>query len=383
MPHFYLQTIPSNLWLSIYGRGSSLGSMYSKLDEVENRYEQVQMMLQRPDIASDQKQYRTLMKELAGLEKVVEVYRDFKKKSQTLESNKKLLGTENDPEMKDLLKEEIREIEDQMPDIEIRLKLLLIPKDPNDDKNIILEIRAGAGGDEASLFAEELFRGYSYYAQSQGWKVELLSFADGNAGGAKEIIASITGDSVYSKLKYESGVHRVQRVPKTEAAGRVHTSTVTVAVIPEVEEQEVKINMNDVRIETMRASGAGGQSVNRTESAVRVVHIPSGLEVRCQEGKSQSSNRERAFQILFAKLKQIEDEKVRKEASDVRLEQIGTGDRSERIRTYNFPQSRITDHRIGLTTHQIDSVMNGKFEELIDPLITHFQAEALKQQSQQ
>lgn len=357
--------------------------MFSKLDEVENRYEQVQMMLQRPDIASDQKQYRSLMKELASLETVVEVYRDYRKKTQTLDSNKKLLGSENDPEMKELLKEEIKEIEVQMPDLEQRLKILLIPKDPNDDKNIILEIRAGAGGDEASLFAEELFRGYSYFAQTQGWKVELISFSEGNVGGAKEIIANITGDSVYSKLKYESGVHRVQRVPKTEAAGRVHTSTVTVAVIPEVELQEVKINMNEVRIETMRASGAGGQSVNRTESAVRVVHLPTGLEVRCQEGKSQSSNRERAFQILYAKLKQIEDEKVRKEASDVRLEQIGTGDRSERIRTYNFPQSRITDHRIGYTTHQIDAVMGGKFEELIDPLVTHFQAEALKQQSQQ
>jgi peptide chain release factor 1 len=357
--------------------------MFSKLEEVENRYEQVQMMLQRPDIASDQKQYRSLMKELAGLEKIVEVYRDYKKKTTALDSNKKLLGTENDPEMKELLKEENRDIEAQLPDLEQQLKLLLIPKDPNDDKNIILEIRAGAGGDEAALFAEELFRGYGYYAQQQGWRVEMISFSEGNVGGAKEIIASVTGENVYSKLKYESGVHRVQRVPKTEAQGRVHTSTVTVAVIPEVEEQEVKINMNEVRIETMRASGAGGQSVNRTESAVRVVHLPSGLEVRCQEGKSQSSNRERAFQILFAKLKQIEEEKIRKEASDVRLEQIGTGDRSERIRTYNFPQSRITDHRIGLTIHQIDSVMNGAFESLVDPLVAHFQAEALKQQSAQ
>jgi peptide chain release factor 1 len=366
-------------WLKLNQTDSK--SMFSKLEEVESRFEQVQMTLQRPDIASDQKQYRALMKELAGLEKIVEVYRDFKKKSAALESNKKLLGTENDPEMKELLKEENREIESQIPALEQELKLLLIPKDPNDDKNIILEIRAGAGGDEASLFAEELFRGYSYYAQTLGWKVELLSFSTGNVGGAKEIIASVTGDSVYSKLKYESGVHRVQRVPKTEGAGRVHTSTVTVAVIPEVEEQEVKINMNEVRIETMRSSGAGGQSVNKTESAVRVVHLPSGIEVRCQEGKSQSSNRERAFQILYAKLKQIEEDKVRKEASDVRLDQIGTGDRSERIRTYNFPQSRITDHRIGLTTHQIDSIMNGAFENLVDPLVAHFQAEALKQQS--
>jgi peptide chain release factor 1 len=356
--------------------------MFSKLDDVEKRYEQVQMMLQRPDIASDQKQYRGLMKELSDLEKVVTLYRDFRKKTQVVEGNKKLLGTETDPEMKDLLKEEIKEIEQELPQLELSLKLSLIPKDPNDDKNIILEIRAGAGGDEASLFAEELFRGYSYYATSQGWKVELLSFSDGNVGGAKEIIASITGDSVFSKLKFESGVHRVQRVPKTEAQGRIHTSTVTVAIIPEVEEQEVKINMNEIRMETMRASGAGGQSVNKTESAVRVVHIPTGIEVRCQEGKAQSSNRERALQILYAKLKQIEEDKTRKEASDVRLEQIGTGDRSERIRTYNFPQSRITDHRIGLTTHAIDSIMKGAFENLIDPLSAHFQAEALKQQSQ-
>lgn len=356
--------------------------MFSKLDEVENRYEQVQMMLQKPDIASDQKQYRSLMKELANLEKIVTVYRDFRTKTNTIDSNKKLLGIETDSEMKELLKEEIKEIETLMPAIELELKLLLIPKDPNDDKNIILEIRAGAGGDEASLFAEEMFRGYSYYASKQGWKVELLSFSEGNVGGAKEIIASITGDSVYSKLKYESGVHRVQRVPKTEAQGRIHTSTITVAIIPEVEETEVKINMNDVRMETMRASGAGGQSVNKTESAVRVVHIPSGIEVRCQEGKAQSANRERALQILYAKLKQLEDDKARKEASDVRLEQIGTGDRSERIRTYNFPQSRITDHRIGLTTHAIDAIMKGEFENLIDPLMTHYQSEALKQQSQ-
>lgn len=356
--------------------------MFSKLDDVENRYEQVQMMLQRPDIASDQKQYRALMKELSDLEKVVTLYRDFRKKTQVVEGNKKLLGTETDSEMKDLLKEEIKEIEQELPQLELSLKLSLIPKDPNDDKNIILEIRAGAGGDEASLFAEELFRGYSYYANSQGWKVELLSFSDGNVGGAKEIIASITGDSVFSKLKFESGVHRVQRVPKTEAQGRIHTSTVTVAIIPEVEEQEVKINMNEIRMETMRASGAGGQSVNKTESAVRVVHIPTGIEVRCQEGKAQSANRERALQILYAKLKQIEEDKTRKEASDVRLEQIGTGDRSERIRTYNFPQSRITDHRIGLTTHAIDAIMKGAFENLIDPLSAHFQAEALKQQTQ-
>ncbi|WP_374076648.1 peptide chain release factor 1 [Bdellovibrio bacteriovorus] len=355
--------------------------MFSKLAEVESRYEEVNMALQRPDIASNQTQYRALMKELGSLEKIVIPYRDYKKKTENLKASKELLTAEQDPEMRELIREEVKELEASLPELEQQLKIALIPKDPNDDKNTILEIRAGAGGDEAALFADELFRGYVHYASSQGWKVEMISYSEGNAGGAKEIIASVTGDSVFSKLKYESGVHRVQRVPKTEAAGRIHTSTVTVAVIPEVEVNEIKIPMSDVRIETMRSQGSGGQSVNRTESAVRVVHLPTGLDVKCQEGKSQSANRERAFQILYAKLQQIEDEKARKEASDVRLEQIGTGDRSERIRTYNFPQTRITDHRIGLTIHQLDQVMGGSFELLIDPLVANFQAEALKRQT--
>ncbi|MGZ3805012.1 MAG: peptide chain release factor 1 [Pseudobdellovibrionaceae bacterium] len=355
--------------------------MFSKLAEVESRYEQVNLQLQRPDIASDQKKYRALMKELADLEKIVLVYREYKTKSANLKASKELLTAEQDSEMRELIREELRELEVDVPRLEHELKILLIPKDTNDEKNIILEIRAGAGGDEASLFADELFRGYAHFAANQGWKVEMLSYSEGNVGGAKEVIASISGESVYSKLKYESGVHRVQRVPKTETAGRIHTSTVTVAVIPEVPINEIKINLNDVRIETMRSQGSGGQSVNRTESAVRVVHLPTGIDVKCQEGKSQSSNKERAFQILYAKLQQIEDEKVLKEASDARLEQIGTGDRSERIRTYNFPQTRITDHRIGLTIHQLDQVMSGSFELLIDPLIANFQAEALKQQT--
>lgn len=355
--------------------------MFSKLEQVEKRYEEVNMSLQRPDIASNQQQYRAFMKELSDLEKIVVVYRDFKKKTQALKDNKELLTAESDNEMREMLREEIKEIEHALPDIEQNLKILLIPKDPNDEKNVLLEIRAGAGGDEASLFADELFRGYAHYAGTQGWKAEMLSYSEGNVGGAKEVIISISGDSVFSKLKYESGVHRVQRVPKTEAAGRIHTSTVTVAVIPEVEINEIKIPMSDIRIETMRSQGSGGQSVNRTESAVRIVHLPTGLDVKCQEGKSQASNRERAFQILYAKLQQIEDDKVRKDASDARLEQIGTGDRSERIRTYNFPQTRITDHRIGLTIHQLDAVMGGAFELLIDPLIANFQAEALKKQT--
>lgn len=357
--------------------------MFSKLNEVESRYEEVNLSLQRPDIASDQVRYRALMKELGNLEKIVLVYRDYKKKIENLKDSKELLTAEQDSEMRELIREEVRELEQAIPALEEQLKIALIPRDPNDDKNIILEIRAGAGGDEASLFAEELFRGYTHYASTLGWKIEMLSFSEGNVGGAKEIIAAVSGDSVFSKLKYESGVHRVQRVPKTEAAGRIHTSTVTVAVIPEVEAVDIKLPMSDLRFETMRSQGSGGQSVNRTESAVRVVHIPTGIDVKCQEGKSQSTNRERALQILQAKLQQIEDDKARKDASDARLEQIGTGDRSERIRTYNFPQTRITDHRIGLTIHQLDQVMSGSFELLIDPLVANFQAEALKRQAKQ
>lgn len=357
--------------------------MYSKLEQVESRYEEVNMSLQRPDIASDQKKYRAFMKELADLEKIVVPYRDYKKKKVELEQNKILLTSEQDSELREMIREDVKSLELDLESLDASLKILLIPKDPNDDKNIILEIRAGAGGDEASLFAEELFTGYMHYASGLGWKVDVMSISEGNVGGYKEIIASISGDSVYSKLKYESGVHRVQRVPKTESAGRVHTSTVTVAVIPEVEEVDVKINMNEIRIDVMRSSGAGGQSVNKTESAVRLLHIPTGIIVHCQEGKSQTSNKEKAFKIMYSRLQQLEDDKARQAASDTRLDQIGTGDRSERIRTYNFPQTRITDHRIGLTVHQLPSVMSGEFQVLIDPLIAHFQAEALKNQSKQ
>jgi peptide chain release factor 1 len=356
--------------------------MFSKLEQVESRYEQVNLQLQKPDIAADQKKYRAFMKELADLEKIVVVYREYKRKKADLSSNVDLLKSENDPEIREMAKEEIKILENEIPLLENRLKISLIPKDPNDDKNIILEVRAGAGGDEASLFAEELFQAYIRYASTQGWSVQLVSISPGNVGGYKEAIASISGESVYSKLKYESGVHRVQRVPKTEAQGRIHTSTVTVAIIPEAEDVEVKIDLKDVRIDVMRSSGAGGQSVNRTESACRVTHLPTGIQVHCQEGKSQTMNKETAFKILYSKLVKLEEDKAMREASDARLEQIGTGDRSERIRTYNFPQTRITDHRIGLTTHALDAVMKGDLENLIDPLIAHFQAEALKNQTQ-
>lgn len=355
--------------------------MFSKLAEVESRYEEVNLQLQRPDIASDQGKYRAFMKELASLEEVVKSYRVYKKKKEEFGSNIELVQAEKDPEMRELLKEDIKRLELEIPKLEDELKILLIPKDPNDDKNIIVEIRAGAGGDEASLFAEELFTAYTHYANNHGWKVKPVSFSAGNAGGFKEVIAYISGEKVYSRLKYESGVHRVQRVPKTETQGRVHTSTITVAIIPEQEEQEVKINPKEIRIDVTRSQGAGGQSVNTTDSAVRVTHLPTGIIVFCQEGKSQLGNKEQAMRILYSKLVAIEEERKRKEASDTRLAQIGTGDRSERIRTYNFPQSRITDHRIGLTIHQIDEVMKGDVDILIEPLIAFFQAEALKNQS--
>lgn len=354
--------------------------MFSKLEEVESRYEQVNLQLQNPDIASNQSKYRSLMKDLADTGKVVVVYRQYKKLMQELAGNKGLLE-ENDEEIRAMAKEEIRRLEPEINELVEQLKILLLPKDPNDDKNIILEIRAGAGGDEASLFAEELFRGYTHFANKLGWKVEMMSTSEGNVGGFKEVIASISGEQVYSRLKFESGVHRVQRVPKTETAGRVHTSTITVAVIPEQEVSEVKLNMNEIRIDVTRSQGAGGQSVNTTDSAVRATHLPTGIIVFCQQGKSQTSNKEIALQILYSKLVALDEEKRMKEASDQRLAQIGTGDRSERIRTYNFPQSRITDHRIGFTTHAIHDVMAGSLDIVIDPLIAHFRAEALKQQT--
>lgn len=352
--------------------------MFEKLGEVEKKYESLCHQLQNPDIAGNQDKFRQLMKEQAELEKVVKVYRRYKDLKKTIDESKQMIANESDPELRDMAREELSGAESEIGGVEQELKICLIPKDPNDDKNIILEVRAGAGGDEASLFAEELYTAYSHYASSKGFKTELLSFSAGNVGGAKEIVAMISGDQVYSHLKYESGVHRVQRVPKTESQGRVHTSTVTVAVIPEAEEVEVAIEQKDIRIDVMRASGAGGQHVNTTDSAVRITHNPTGIVVYCQEGKSQHANKDRAMKILMSRLKQLEEDKAIKEASDARLSQIGTGDRSERIRTYNFPQSRVTDHRIGLTLHSLDDVMKGNMEQVIGPVISHYQAEALK-----
>jgi peptide chain release factor 1 len=356
--------------------------MFDRLEAVVQRYEQIQHDLQNPSVASDQVRYRNLMKESSDLATVVNLYRQYRKIKQDREGAIELLSSgESDPTMKEMAKEELSQLDSDLEEKEEALKIAILPKDPNDDKNVIVEIRPGAGGDEAALFTDELFRAYSLYAAKNGWKVDIMSRSDGNVGGAKEVIASIEGDKVYSRLKHESGVHRVQRVPKTETQGRVHTSTVTVAVLPEAEEVDVKINANDLKIDVYRSSGAGGQSVNTTDSAVRITHLPTGTVVTCQDERSQLKNKGKAMKILLSRLKAVEDEKAVKNASEARLAQIGTGDRSERIRTYNFPQSRVTDHRIGLTVHQVEDVMKGEMQILIDPLIAYHQAELLKAES--
>lgn len=354
--------------------------MFKKLDEVERRFEDVDRQLQDPNVTSNTKKYMGLMKERSDLEAIVSVYQAYKRNQKNLEETKDIVHNESDEEMRALAKSELPDLEKEKTDLENQLKMLLLPKDPNDDKNIILEIRAGAGGDEASLFAEELLRAYTYFAQKNKWRVELMSASSGNVGGYKEVIALISGDKVYSQLKYESGVHRVQRVPETETQGRVHTSTITVAVLPEVDEVDIKINPNDLKIDVYRSSGSGGQSVNTTDSAVRMTHIPTGLVVTCQDEKSQLKNKSKALKILASRLLDMEQAKAQKAASEARLAQIGTGDRSERIRTYNFPQSRCTDHRIGFTSHQLTSIMDGELQIVIEPLIAHFQAEMMKEQ---
>ena len=352
--------------------------MFKELEGVELRFASIHRELQDPEIIKNQTLYRKLMKEHSHLEEIVNIYRKYKKTQEDLTSNNQLLKGESDEELLTLIKEEIGSLQKTLEDLIQTLKTLLLPKDPNDDKNVILEIRAGAGGDEASLFAEELFRAYSLYASEKKWKIELLSISEGNAGGYKEVIVMISGYRIYSKLKYESGVHRVQRVPKTESQGRIHTSTVTVVVLAEAEEVDIDIDSNDLRIDVYRSSGSGGQHVNTTDSAVRITHIPTGIVVSCQDEKSQLKNKNKAMKVLRARLLDIQQAKVQKEASDQRLSQIGTGDRSERIRTYNFPQSRVTDHRIGLTTHTLSQIMDGQLTDLLDTTQTYFQAQQLK-----
>lgn len=351
--------------------------MWSKLHDVERRYEEIAHKLSIPEVIADRKEFAKLTKEHSDLTAIVATYRAYKKAEEELQGAKEMQSS-GDPEMAEMAKEEIKMLQGELDGLEHELQLLLIPKDPNDDKNVILEVRAGTGGDEASLFAQELFRAYTRYSEERRWKVELLSVSDAPAGGVKEVIAMITGAGAFSRLKYERGVHRVQRVPVTETQGRIHTSTVTVAVLPEAEDVDIHIDPKDLRIDVYRSSGAGGQHVNTTDSAVRITHLPTGTVVAMQEERSQHKNKERAMKVLMSRILEKKEEAAALERADDRRSQVGTGERSEKIRTYNFPQSRITDHRIGLSLHSIDQVMGGDLDQLIDPLISHHQAEALK-----
>jgi peptide chain release factor 1 len=355
--------------------------MFDKLDAVVDRFEQVNEKLADPTVYERQDEFQALNKERSNLEEVVNSYQNYKKLRSDLDEAKNILKNENDPDMREMAKEEVAEIEHQLPDIEEELKLLLLPKDPLDDKNVMVEVRAGAGGDEASIFVGDVYRMYRNYIAGLGFKEELVSISEGDEG-IKEVIFSVKGDKVYSKLKYESGVHRVQRVPKTESQGRVHTSTITVAVMPEVEDVEFDLDMNDVRIDVYRSGGAGGQSVNTTDSAVRVTHIPSGMVVANQDQKSQLKNKEKALKILKNRIydKMVQEQNAIEAAERKGL--VGTGDRSERIRTYNFPQGRLSDHRIGLTLYSLDKIIEGDLDPVIDSLVAHNQAELLKGQDE-
>ena len=351
--------------------------MFDRLEDLLHRYEEIMNELNEPDVTANQERFRALMKEQSDLTPLVEAYREYKKARQDEEDSMALLEEESDEEMRELLKEEHADAKKRIEELEQELKILLLPKDPNDDKNVIVEIRAGVGGDEAALFAAEMYRLYVKYAERRRWKVETVSADEIGIGGMKEVTFMVTGKGAYSRLKYESGVHRVQRVPETESGGRIHTSTITVAVMPEAEDVDVVIDEKDIRIDVMRASGNGGQCVNTTDSAVRLTHYPTGIVVYSQTEKSQLQNKAKAFALLRAKLYDIEQQKAHDAEAELRRSQIGTGDRSEKIRTYNFPQGRVTDHRIKLTLYRIDDIMNGDIDELLDSLIAADQAAKL------
>jgi peptide chain release factor 1 len=355
--------------------------MFERLEQIAARYEDLGQQLADPEVIGDQQKYQKLAKQHRDLEAVVEKFREYKQVMTGIEDARGMLH-ESDAEIREMAAQEMAELEARRPKVEEDLKLLLLPKDPNDEKNVVIEIRAGTGGDEASLFAAEIFRMYSRYAEQRRWKVEVLSVSESSVGGLKEVIAIIEGDKVYSQLKYESGVHRVQRVPATETQGRVHTSAVTVAVLPEAEDVDIKIEPKDIRIDTFCSSGPGGQSVNTTYSAVRITHLPTNTVVSCQDEKSQIKNREKGMRVLRSRLYEMEMEKQQAAQAKERKSQVGSGDRSEKIRTYNFPQNRLTDHRIGLTLHQLTDVMDGKLQPVIDALITHFNAERLKAEAE-
>jgi len=358
--------------------------MFDKLEAIENRFEELNLRLAEPDVINDQAQYTKLMKEHADLSEIVEKYREWKKFRKAFEDARLMLDEKTDPELEKMIEQEMKEASAGMEKTEKELKILLMPKDPNDDKDIIIEIRAGAGGEEAALFAADLMRMYTHYAESRGWTVNLIDANPTEIGGFKEVVLEVEGKGAYSRFKFESGVHRVQRVPVTESSGRIHTSTVTVAVLPEPDElDEIEINPADIEVDTFRASGAGGQHVNKTSSAIRITHIPTGIVVTCQDQRSQHKNREKALRVLKAKLNEMERQKHFNEVAENRRAQVGTGDRSERIRTYNFPQRRVTDHRIGYTLYRIDEFLNGDIEELIEALITSDQAEKLSRNDEE
>lgn len=351
--------------------------MFDKLEDLLIRFEEVLSELGEPDVANNQERFQKLMKEQAELQPIVDAYKEYKKSKETIDDSLTMLEEENDEEMREMLKEELSDAKKRVEELEHELKILLLPKDPNDNKNVIVEIRAGAGGDEAALFAAEIYRMYVKYAESQRWKTEMMSLNENGIGGFKEVTFMLNGQGAYSKLKYESGVHRVQRVPETESGGRIHTSTITVAIMPEAEEIDFHLDMNDCKFDVFRASGNGGQCVNTTDSAVRLTHIPTGIVISCQDEKSQLKNKDKALKVLRSRLYEMELEKQHDAEAEARRSQVGTGDRSEKIRTYNFPQGRVTDHRIKLTLHRLDSVMNGDIGEIIDNLIAADQAAKL------